>query len=85
MPEDVIMRLVGEELVLLNMNAETYYGLNPVGARLMQIAQAGVTLEKVVAELLEEFDVARERLEEDVRSVAADLIAAGLLEKVPSA
>lgn len=79
------MRVVGDELVLLNMNAETYYGLNPVGARLMQIAESGATLAQVVDALLEEFDVVRERLVDDVRSVAADLIAAGLLEEVPSA
>lgn len=79
------MRVVGEELVLLKMNAETYYGLNPVGARLMEIARDGTTLEQVVAELFAEFDVPRDRLVDDVRSVAADLMAAGLLEEVACA
>lgn len=81
-PDSVLMRAVGEDLVLLNMNAENYYGLNPVGARLMQLAQTGATLNEIVGGLLDEFDVGRERLEADVRSVAADLIAAGLLEEV---
>lgn len=83
-PDSVLMRVVGEDLVLLNMNAENYYGLNPVGARLMQLAEAGAVLEEIVVALLDEFDVERARLEVDVRAVAADLIAAGLLEEVAS-
>ena len=80
-PERVLMRHVGEELVLLNLDKESYYGLNPVGARLMQLAEAGATLEAITARLLMEFDVSREQLEIDVRAVAAQLIATGLLEQ----
>lgn len=83
-PDSVLMRVVGEDLVLLNMNAENYYGLNPVGARLMQLAEAGAVLEEIVVALLNEFDVERAQLEVDIRAVAADLIAAGLLEEVAS-
>lgn len=80
-PERVLMRQVGEELVLLNLDKENYYGLNPVGARLMQLAETGATLEEIVEQMRTEFEVERERLEIDVRTVAADLIAAGLLEE----
>lgn len=79
-PERVLMRLVGEELVLLNLDEENYYGLNAVGARLMQLAETGATLEGIVERMLTEFEVGREQLELDVRTVAAELIAAGLLE-----
>ena len=79
-PERVLMRLVGEELVLLNLDKENYYGLNPVGARLMQLAETGATLEEIVERMLQEFEVRRKQLEIDVRTVAADLIAAGLIE-----
>lgn len=80
-PERVLMRLVGEELVLLNVDEENYYGLNSVGARLMQLAETGGTLEEFIEPMLAEFEVGRERLEMDVRTVAADLMAAGLLEE----
>jgi len=75
------MRQVGEEMVMLNLERENYYGLNPVGARLMQIAESGATLGEIGERLLEEFDAGREQVEADVRRIAADLIAAGLLEK----
>lgn len=80
-PEQVLMRQVGEEMVMLNLERENYYGLNPVGARLMQIAESGATLEQISGRLLEEFDAGREQLEGDIRRIAAELMAAGLLEQ----
>ena len=38
-PGRVLMRRVGEEHVLLNLEDETYYGLNPVGSRLIRLAE----------------------------------------------
>ncbi len=75
------MRRVGEEHVLLNLEDETYYGLNPVGSRLIELAENGATLAEIIDRLFAEFEVEREQLEMDVRRVAADLIAAGLIEE----
>jgi|SRR6185295_17189377 len=80
-PGQILMRQVGDELVMLNLERENYYGLDPVGTRLMQIAEAGATLEQIIERLLEEFDAAREQIEYDVRRLAAELMAAGLLEQ----
>lgn len=80
-PEQVLMRQVGEEMVMLDLERENYYGLDPVGARLMQIAESGATLEQVSERLLEEFDVERGQVEADVRRIAAELMANGLLEQ----
>ena len=82
-PEHVLMRLVGDELVLLNLREEKYFGLNAVGARMMDVAENGATLDEVVERLMAEFEIGREQLEMDVRTVAADLIAAGLIEESP--
>ncbi len=79
-PEHVLMRRVGDEHVLLNLEDETYYGLNPVGSRLMELAENGATLEQIIDGLFAEFEVGREQLEVDVRRLAAELMAAGLIE-----
>jgi len=84
-PAHVLMRRVGEEHVLLNLERETYYGLNPVGSRMIEIIDAGASLAQVVENLLEEFEVGRERLEADVRSLARELIANGLIQEAPAA
>ena len=84
-PEHVLMRSLGDEMVMLNLDAESYYGLNEVGARLMQLAETGATLDKIVGQLVGEFEVGREQLEHDLRTVAAELIAAGLLVEAAAA
>lgn len=76
----VLMRRVGEEHVLLNLDDETYYGLNPVGSRLIELAESGATLEEIIDRLFAEFEVERGQLEADARRLAAELIAAGLIE-----
>jgi hypothetical protein len=83
-PEHVLMRRVGEEHVLLNLDDETYYGLNPVGSRLIELAETGATLGQIIDLLLAEFEVEREQLEHDVQRVTADLIAARLIEERPA-
>ena len=80
-PGQVLTRQVGDEMVMLHLDRESYYGLDPVGARVMQLAEAGATLEQITGRLLEEFDADREQVEGDVRRLAAELIAAGLLEQ----
>jgi len=80
-PGQVLMRQVGDEMVMLHLDRENYYGLDAVGARLMQIAEEGATLGQIAERLLEEFDAAPEQVQGDVRRIAAELIAAGLLEQ----
>lgn len=84
-PERVLMRRVGEEQVLLNLENETYYGLDPVGSRLIELAGQGATLEEIIDLLFAEFEVDRKQLEIDVRRIAAELVVAGLIEMGTSA
>jgi coenzyme PQQ synthesis protein D (PqqD) len=83
-PEDVLMRQVGEEMVMLNLSRESYFGLNPVGARLMHFAESGASLGDISERLLEEFDAQREQVQGDVRRIAAELMDAGLLVQDPA-
>ena len=80
-PESVLMRKVGDDMVMLHLGKETYYGLNDVGAVLMQQAEAGATLRDVAQRLVEEFDVDAAQAEADLRRVASELLAAGLIEE----
>ncbi len=84
-PEHVLMRSLGDEMVMLNLDVESYYGLNEVGARLMQLAETGATLEQITEQLFGEFEVGREQLAQDVRTVTAELMEAGLLVEGPAA
>ena len=72
-------RLVGEEIVILDLAAGTYFGLDPVGARIWQLMGEGRTLAEICATMLEEYEVEREQLEVDVLRLAAELLERGLV------
>lgn len=83
-PAEVMARQVGEETVILDLASGTYFGLNPVGARVWDLIQErnGTTIAEVRDVLLEEFEVSREQLEADLLSLAEQLLANGLVERV---
>jgi hypothetical protein len=73
-PPQVRARMVGEELVLLHLESGTYFGLDPVGARVWQLIQAGKSLSQACDAVIEEYDVSREVLEQDVLALVRNLI-----------
>ena len=73
-PPQVRARTVGEETVLLHLDSGTYFGLDPVGTRTWQLIQAGKSLSQVCDAIIEEFDVSRQVLEQDVLALARDLV-----------
>ena len=77
---DVVAREVSGELVLLNLDSGTYFGLNPVGGRVWALVEEQPrTLQEVSAVLQEEFAVSAEEAESDLLQLAADLHQHGLL------
>jgi hypothetical protein len=65
-PAQVMARQVGDETVILDLAGGTYYGLDPVGARVWQLMGEGKSLEEICDTLLVEYDVTREVLLRDV-------------------
>jgi hypothetical protein len=80
---DVMARMVGDEIVLLDLRAGIYFGLNPVGTRVWSLVGEGRTLGEVFDVLVGEFDVAPPQLELDLQALVDDLLAQGLA-KSPS-
>jgi hypothetical protein len=70
----VIARQVGDETVLLDLASGTYFGLDPVGARIWQLIETGKSLREVCDQMVEEYDVARQVLEQDTLALARDLV-----------
>lgn len=65
-PAQVMARQVGDDTVILDLAGGTYYGLDPVGARVWQLMGEGKSLEEICDTLLVEYDVTREVLLRDV-------------------
>jgi hypothetical protein len=79
-PEHVATRDLDGELVLLNYDSETYFGLDEVGTRIWEVLRDAPTIEAGITELLDEFDVASEQLRTDVERLLRQLIDGGLVE-----
>ena len=73
-PPQVRARTVGEETVLLHLDSGTYFGLDPVGTRAWQLIKTGKSLNEACDAIIEEFDVSRQVLEQDVLALARDLV-----------
>ena len=79
-PPQVMTRTVGEEVVILDLATGTYFGLDPVGARMWELMGEGKTLGEVCGVMLEEYEVSREELERDTLRLAGELNGQGLIQ-----
>lgn len=78
-PESVITGTVDGELVLLDSETGTYFGLNKVATRMVELLRNLGDEDLVVAELSREFDVPVQRLREDLRGLLNALGERGLV------
>ena len=78
-PAHVIARRIGGEIVIMELERGTYFGLDPVGARVWDLVGEGRTLGAVCAVMLEEYEVDEAQLEQDIRELVQDLRQRGLL------
>ena len=73
-PAQVMARQVGDETVILDLGSGTYFGLDPVGARIWQLMGEGKTLGEICDTMVDEYDVTREALEHDVLELVERLL-----------
>lgn len=78
----ILAREIGGEMVLLDVDEATYYGLNEVGTRVWSLLVDGATLSEIEERLLVEFEVSREILETDLRGLLRDLAEHGLIDVI---
>ena len=77
--QSVHSRVFEGELVILDLAGGKYYALDSIGARLWGALAKGRPIEEVADEVASEYDVAPARAMADLRTLAADLLARGLL------
>jgi hypothetical protein len=77
----VLAQEVGEEIVLLDLNSDTYFGLDATGSRIWRLVKEGKDLDEICEALFNEYDASREDLERDTALLTQELIACGLLRQ----
>jgi hypothetical protein len=80
---DVMLRVIGDEAVILNLKSELYLGLNPVGTRMWTVLQNAPSIQAAYASLLDEFEVEPERLRQDMDELLDQMLEQGLIELHP--
>lgn len=80
-PEGVLVRKVENEMVLLNLNTEQYYGLDTIGAEIVaRLTRSPV--DHVVETLCRDYEVSAPQLRTDIDHLVFELLDAGLLTRV---
>ena len=82
---DVLFQEVGGEAVLLDLNSESYFGLNEVGTRMWQLIQEEPDLQGIFSRLAKEYEVDEGTLFKDLRDLVDEMAVAGLIVLTPIA
>jgi Coenzyme PQQ synthesis protein D (PqqD) len=77
-PEDVLIRELDGEAVLLNLESGVYFGLNGVATRMWQLMAERHSLAAVLDTLAGEYDADQRVLEADLLELGRQLCANGL-------
>jgi hypothetical protein len=79
-PLDVLVSELSGELVILNLDNESYYGLDEVGTHMWTALTTSETIQSAYDGLLAEYEVGEERLRQDLTDLLGKLITQGLVE-----
>lgn len=78
-PENVLAQELNGEMVLLKIDSETYYSLNPVGSRIWQLLTEQENVETAMQQFLRVYAL-DEMQQADVKSLINELLDEGLLQ-----
>jgi hypothetical protein len=79
-PAQVVTRPLDGELVLLNLDTETYFGLDEVGTRMWEVLSTTPSIEAAFGQLAAEYDVDATTLRTDLEALLGQLVDGGLVE-----
>jgi hypothetical protein len=80
---DVMFKMVGDEIVMLNLNTELYLGCDAVGTRMWAALTGSDSIQAAYELLLTEFDVEAGELGRDLEVFIGKLLEQGLIEIKP--
>ena len=78
-PESVLVRELAGDSVLLNLESESYFGLDEVGTRMWSALTTAPSIDAACERLLAEYNVEPVRLRADLNDFAHKMVQLGLL------
>jgi len=77
--DDLLTAPIDDVLLMMSIEKGSYYSLNSVGARIWELLENPMTFDELVAQLLEEYDIAAETCRLEVENFVNALRERGLL------
>ena len=78
-PENTLFQELNGEIVILNIESESYYSLNPMGSKVWQLLADSETVKTAIEQLLQIYLVDQPNLHRDVTLLAQELVEEELL------
>ena len=78
--KDVVSSRLADEIVILDLKSGVYHGLEAVGARIWELLEEAGHIAEIRDALLDEYEVAAERCEEDLVALIDELESHGLVQ-----
>jgi hypothetical protein len=81
--DSVIFQSLKDEVVILNMTSQEYFGLDNIGASMWKMLIDQRDVAAVAARMVSEYDVEPGTVRDDLNALVRQLIDAGLLKSLP--
>ena len=65
----ILRELIDEEVVIINMISGSYYSLTDLGASIWDMIEQGLSLDRILQALVNQYDASPEVIQEDRKSV----------------
>ncbi len=82
--DNIIVDNFDDEIMMMNIKREKYYGLDPVGSEIWKRISSPVTVEKLISVLTEEYGGEEETIKNDVIPFLNRLLEEGMIRIVRS-
>ncbi len=80
---EVLSSKIDEEAILMSIEADSYFGLDPVGSRIWELlSEQAASADELVFMLMEEYEVDDKTCREDVQQFIDDMSAKKLIRPV---
>ena len=83
-PDEIVLQQVENESVVINLLTEKYFGLDEIGTQIWIAITSTSSIQEAIEELLSEYEVGQNHLEQDVFELAQELEEFGLISLIPA-
>lgn len=79
----ILVSRIDDELIILDLASNTYFGLNAVGTQIWNSLSEGKTIAETCKEISDKYDVSPDDIERDVVSLTSELLSKNLVIRQP--